>query len=454
MLRALVVLMLVGVAFVALCGPADAAVTASSLSLVGPNPVSGTCPVNVQFTGTITASPGTVFTYSFSRFVNGTQQIVTPPGQPTTMPPTGTIPVSDSIPVSAPTGANTFDQLWVHSISGAQPDLYSNKANFTVPCTPIVISTPTPKNFLQNIHNSQNYALIVPLPTNLANTQSAKVCSAHGGLAGLFCPDSLHNGYLVLVWDWEGNPLNPKVDGFRIYEVDGGQHKLVDTVPHPQLTISFQRPIQGGFGGKCYAATAYIGTRESANSQTFCVPAGYTGQQFKTLHTNNWAFHFYNYLGSGALGDIGFGLKCDDMCLGWDHLLSGGGLTLTHDNAYWRSYLQFDPNQINGFYIYKAFLKMRRTSGDPKCFGSIGAADGQAWNTNAMPSADWETPSGVINNTGAELDVTLIVRSWAQGTPNFGFAFKGTNEDTGANDNGSCMIDFSPNDALLSIEYY
>ncbi len=100
--------LLIVIALLGLSRPSDAAVTAS-LSLVGSTPISAKCPLNVQFTGTIAGTPGTIFTYSFNRYVNGKQNVVN--GGTMTMPGSGSIAVNDSIPISASTTGSTFDQI-------------------------------------------------------------------------------------------------------------------------------------------------------------------------------------------------------------------------------------------------------------------------------------------------------------------------------------------------------
>jgi hypothetical protein len=426
------------------CRPASAAVTAT-FSITSPNPDYAYCPTNVGFTGSITGPPGTNVTYIFARFVNGAPIDSAP--IKATLPASGTLPVTETLNIGKADSGFQSNEMDVTAPNAAQ-----GKVFFTVNCSPITTSTPVPFN--HQLNNQMTWKLL-PAPVNVASTTSAAVCGSHGGFAALFCPDALHNGFLVLVWDWNANALWPKAGGFRVYQVTPGPQKLVDTQSNGQLTISFQKPGAGGFGGRCYAVTAYSGQTESSASKPVCIPVGYTGRQSKVLHMFHWAFHFYQYGGAGPAGGLAvMGTKCTDLCLGWSHAISGSGITLTHVNTYWRSYLQFDPSQIAGLNVYKAFLKLRRTSGKPECFGSIGAADGQAWDTNNFPSASWETPNGAITNTGAQLDVTNIVRGWATGAPNFGFAFKGTDENTGADDNNSCLVDFSQDDALLSIEYY
>lgn len=446
MLRPVIAVLCVGLFVGVSCRAASAAV-AATWAITGPqigNTFTGPCPVNIQFAGTITAPAGTPVTYIFSHFVNGASVVSAP--IKATIPAGGSLAIGETLPIDQAHSGFQSNEVDVQKPSAAQ-----GKVFFTVTCSTI---TPVPSGVFNNHPNIHMYTVVPPSPIHLTNTTNAQVCGSHGGFAALFCPDALHNGYLVLVWDWIANSKWPSANGFRVYEVDGGQHKLVDTQLNGQLTISFQKPVAGGFGGKCYAVTAYVGKIESFPSAKFCLGGVYTSRQSKTLHTFHWAYHYYSYSGSGALGGLAVqGLKCTDLCMGWVHSISGGGLTLNHANAYWRSYVQFDPSQIAGLNVYKAFLKLTLVSGKPECFGAVGAADGQSWDTDNMPSAPWEPATGSINNSGAELDVTEIVRNWAQGSPNWGFAFKGTNEDTGAEENASCTVDFAT-DAVLSIEYY
>ena len=117
--------------------PAFAGVTSAPISTGTPNYV-GTCPVTINFTGSIVATAGTSFSYSFNRFVSGAQQVT--PGQPVTIPgPSPTpYPVNDSITVSSSTKGTTYDQIYVHNISdkqGGHPDVYSMpQAFFSVTC--------------------------------------------------------------------------------------------------------------------------------------------------------------------------------------------------------------------------------------------------------------------------------------------------------------------------------
>jgi hypothetical protein len=135
---------------VSIAHPAKASITGATISTTQPS-YSGTCPVTIAFTGSVTGTPGTAFTYSFNRFVNGVQQVVA--GGTVTLS-SGSYAVNDSIPISATTSAKTFDQIWVHNISGGQTDVYSNQANFSVTCGG---PTPNPRYVLH-----QGPALVRP----------------------------------------------------------------------------------------------------------------------------------------------------------------------------------------------------------------------------------------------------------------------------------------------------
>src|SRR5215470_9710562 len=150
--------------------PAYASITAASLNTKTPM-LTGPCPKTVSFTGSIIGTPGTTFMYSFNRFINGTQQVVNVGSG--TIPASSSLPVSDSMTISMPASGRTFDQIWVHNITGGQSDVYSNEVGFTVTCG--APPKPTPKPTPKPYH--------LPYPTHLKNTVDAKVCGQHGGFA-------------------------------------------------------------------------------------------------------------------------------------------------------------------------------------------------------------------------------------------------------------------------------
>jgi hypothetical protein len=113
------------VALLGLSRPSSAAVTAS-LSIVGPNPLTTTCPVNVNFTGSINGPAGPV-TYTFGRFVNGSSTSSAPINA--AIPTSGTLPISVTLNIDkAHSGFQSYE-IDVTSPSAAQGKVY-----FTVTC--------------------------------------------------------------------------------------------------------------------------------------------------------------------------------------------------------------------------------------------------------------------------------------------------------------------------------
>ncbi|MBV8223190.1 MAG: hypothetical protein JO293_07490, partial [Candidatus Eremiobacteraeota bacterium] len=199
---------------VALTKPADAAVS-TTFSMVGPNPLTASCPVTVNFTGTITGPPNTNVTYFFSHFQTGGPVISAPISA--TIPANGTLPITESVVVDTAHAGLQSNEIDVTSPNAAQ-----GKVFFTVDCSPVTVATPTPKPHYIPLNNQSALqgAMAEPYPDGLVNTESASTCGAHGGLAGAFCPQALHDGWLILVWNWAGTSIHPKADGYRVYRVD------------------------------------------------------------------------------------------------------------------------------------------------------------------------------------------------------------------------------------------
>jgi hypothetical protein len=447
-MRLAVLLALVtAVALLALARPANASISGAAITTSQPSYV-GSCPATIKFTGTISGTAGTAFTYSFNRFVNSAQQIVT--GGTMTMPASGSIAVNDSIPIASSTSGSNFDQIWVHNISGGQADVYSTKAAFSVTC-----GTPPPA---------------LPAPTNLNNTTSASTCGQHGGLAGLFCPDALHNGYLVLVWNY-ANPTS--VDGYHVYETDNGQHVQVDDQKNDQVTVSFLKPPAQGFAGRCYVVTAYKSGVDSGPSNSYCGPSKYSlspnsymgrgSSQIMKLSSYHWDTRKNSYIFqiAGLSGLPENGEACGPLnqpCVGYSTYKTGDGPTLYHEIDTWRAYISpiwTGPTSLAGMNVYKATLAL--TVNQPNalhCFGGIGPALA-AWQGNKDYVQGDFTYNEPFSLSGSLLtiDVTSIVRDWATGkVPNFGFVLDGSNETGSEPDNVTCTISFSA--ASLSVEHY
>ena len=112
-------------------------------------------------------------------------------------------------------------------------------------------------------------ALTVPINVRVAS--GAADCALHIGqiVGSLICPDMIRSGNLLLVWEWRPGAGPDRVDGYRVYRVDGGK-RLVDTRGSQDLMLTDLPVPRGGYPGTCYSVTAFAGTRESAMSPAFC----------------------------------------------------------------------------------------------------------------------------------------------------------------------------------------
>ena len=434
------------VATISLCHPANAAVTAS-FAIVGPNPVTSNCPVTVAFTGSITYATGTQFAYSFNRFVNGVQQIV--PGGTVTSG-SGTIFVNDSIAISSPASGNTFDQIWVHNISGGQTDVYSNKAAFSVTCG----SVPPP--------GTRN--VVSEWPANIVAVADLASCTkrAPSMACGFILADSTASKSLVLGWDVATTILighQPGVtpgpaDGFKVYRVDGGRDDLITKQPYENTRVAeIPKPSDGSYLGKCYAVTAYNSLAESSASAPFCI--GVSLPVFHTvLRPVNTAVRLRFH--QRVVGDLTTypPTTCSDLCVGWYHDSANGTDVGGQYGAAWRGYLLFGRSTIRGLHVTRATLKLLNT-GDSGCVDKVSRALGDWWDNTSWIDGDFGHESAGLSaesSSGAVFDVTLTVWLWANGQePNNGFVITGRNEDTGANDTTHCISHFNPS-AVLDIE--
>jgi hypothetical protein len=424
--------------------PAVAGVTGTSISTGTPS-YTGTCPTTINFTGTITYTAGTKFTYSFNRFINGVQQVVAG-GTVTTG--SGSYPVSDAIPIASSASGNTFDQIWVHNISGGQSDVYSNPAKFSVTC-----GTPTPAP----THGPLHIHIVHPI-SNLHKTGDAQECGSHG--LGFACPAAMANSWLVLVWCWPGvNSCGPTstsqaIKGFNVYEVDNGKHQLVDPVkPYNDGTLATGGIVEtpaGGFANQCYAVS-YIRNDgyETTPSHALCLGNGTVGNVTTTYHATGSTMRGQ----STQYGGVPFRAQgdCDGpLCLGWKHDQSSI-IAPSVVPIWWyadnnRVYYRFDLSSIKGHYITSATLHVPLISGDLSCFSALAAADTD-WNSNnGFIGGDFSTPGGSI---ASGLDVKSIVQSWVSGASNYGFVLRASNENNVA-ESSACVTTLGT-DATLDV---
>ncbi len=454
--------------------PASAAVTAV-LTATTPS-YTGTCPTTMAFTGTISGAPGTSFQYAFNRFVNGSQQVVNIGAA--TLPAGGTLTVNDSMSIAATTGANTFDQLWVHNIAG-QGDVYSAKAAFKVTCgtpsPPTSVPTTLPGgskyvNLANPAVDPDDVAGNPARPTKIATSGDPKVCAAHISnpfIAGLLCAPIAAANKLFIVWAWQPHPkctsCPQDVDGFKIYQTDAGGTSLTylsKSSAGVGATAGVLDLPAGGFVGKCYTVTAYKGSKESHPGYRTCIGVAPTlGTTTVTLqpaqtsssvkvHTNE------DYKPKNAT------LREPGVNVGYDYVTIKAAFKDLFEDDVRRGAVMFDLGPMVGRPLQKATLHLHVTSSTVKpydqygnaksCAAELGTGKDAWWNNSDWIEADWAdalSPAG----PNVDVDVTSQVRSWMNGAPNYGFVFKGYNEDINAYTEADCESGYKP---TLTVEYF
>jgi hypothetical protein len=444
MLRISIIALSFVVIFACVREPASANITSASVTTSQPS-YNGPCPATISFSGTINGTPGTKFTYSWNRFINGAQQVVNV-GTVTLSAPS--YPVSDSITINASTSGNTFDQLWVHGISGGQSDVYSNEMHFSVTCA--VPPTPAPTFKI----NPGSVILAAPhdAPYNIKQTASGPDCGNHGG--SFACAAALSSGYLVLTFCYAGvcaPTSSATAQYFRIYEVDNGKHALVDQVTNNGdgtiATVGVVQPPAGGFGNQCYRIVA-VDKNAEYGTNSICLGTGTVGPFTTALHPRIATSH----LQSSQYGNVPFRAACGtgSVCVGWQHdqssVISPSFIPIWWYADNYRAYYLFDLSPVAGKYLISATLKIPIDSGDANCFSGIAQAN-QDWTGNSSwIGGDFYNPGGSLNNG---MDVTSIVRSWMNGNTNYGFVLRGSNENLSA-ESTSCRT-FLDSNAELDI---
>jgi hypothetical protein len=154
---------------------------------------------------------------------------------------------------------------------------------------------------------------------------------------------------------------------------------------------------------------------------------------------------------------------CQDLCVGWDHILDGSFLWLFHWNTYDRAFWGYDPAAFKGLKVTRATVTLKVDGGDPGCYGGLGravltkppAAKGrtQTFNAPYPDDGDFKWPAPIQFSAGsATITVTSIVQAWVNGKIlNQGFVLRGKVEDNGSEGNDSCSLSFAK-DAVLTIE--
>lgn len=185
-----------------------------------------------------------------------------------------------------------------------------------------------------------------------------------------------------------------------------------------------------------------------------------------TLHPQWFALREYEYKTVGPFSSFipeRGSAPCQDLCIGWSHILDGAFLWLYHWNTYDRAFWGYDPAAFKGLKVEKATVTLTIDGGNPGCYGGLGravltrtpAAIGttQTFHAPYPDDADFNWPAPAQFAAGsATIDVTSIVRAFVTGKiPNQGFVLRGKLEDNGSNGNDSCTLSFGK-DAVLTIE--
>ncbi|MBV8280892.1 MAG: DNRLRE domain-containing protein, partial [Candidatus Eremiobacteraeota bacterium] len=347
---------------------------------------------------------------------------------------------------------------WIHNISPGQSDIYSNKVSFSVTC-----ATPAPPPTL---------APPPPSPNSLGNTNDPQVCTAHAGLGGgLACSAGFGNHWLALVWSCN----NCKADGYRIYRVDGGQRTLVPPNgaynKDATVTLAVLPTPNGGFSGKCYSVTAYKGSSESNDSNTYCVngPIDTPIVRSFNLVPNNTrtVYHHHSYAapvpGCG-LPTNGLG-ESPGLTVGFIHdFCSTLGVTGYSDTMIYQSALSFDLGAAGILLrnskasVKSATLTFQRDDGtNSSCLAAVHLPTGDwsnaqelipnndyisgiPWSTNDVSaSGPFDGHMVLIGGGKYSIDVTSAIQGFAKGTiPDYGFLLMGGNETRETSDNNSC----------------
>jgi hypothetical protein len=459
MFRAALVVSILTLLVGGLCAPAAAGVTSATLAASSSTSYSGLCPTTMSFNGTVTGTAGTKFTLAFNRFINGVQQVADK--GPFTLPASGTMSISDSISIAASTSGATFDQIWVHGISPAQPDVYSNKVDFTAVCA----SPPGP----------------LAAPTNFKTTTDPGVCGDHVAplFGALICGAALKDGDLIVVWDY-ADPS--KVDGFRIFNTTGGAHTQIDT--QSGMTGKALKIKAADAKSMCFVVRAYKGAIESTDSNSTCTPAiglvnyttvklpinGYRSVNHYSHEYVNATYCFYtrglgpSFSPSGQQLLVGF----EDF---WDAGTNPFPCYEKIDHAY-RTAIKFDMGPLAGKKIWSATLSFT----NQKTVATIAAPPATCLSQIMYGIGDWsgaqnlisgdpylDLPTGtnvnvsnakvhIANSTSFQIDVTDSVRAWLDGSrPNFGFVFRGPRENY-ARDNDQCGSFYG--NVSLAVEYF
>lgn len=295
--------------------------------------------------------------------------------------------------------------------------------------------------------------LAITPPTNTRNVDSPATCAAHAGLLGaLVCPDLVHSGNLILVWDWQAEAGPANIVGYHVYRIDGGARTLAYTRTGKDLTLAdIVRPA-GGYGAACYAVSAFNAAQESALGPAYCANGGSTTKTLR-IGANHQRMSWKQHVGGGfkdapATGlVVGFSYTSRELVFGDNS-----------DATIYRAAFGFDVTPIVNHRIVSATLRATiKSSGgagnNHSCATHVGTGTEFWWLDTAWLDAAFG--AGIVpTDTGPVIsaDVTRLVEPWSHGEPNYGFVLRNDDENLGAFTNKFCVTEYAS--PTLDIVYY
>ena len=321
-------------------------------------------------------------------------------------------------------------------------------------------------------------------PTNLRTTNDLAECrnAAGGGFAGFACAAWMNTKAYVLMWNWSNAPCPQSkncpstVDGFQVYDAGTGK-------PLGNLALAHVQgfPQNAGSSNGCYFVRASLGTNQSASSQTLCVNSGMAstpkqiGNQYLTLQPAHIQTSYEQWgNGTGILGttfmknqqtypgtvDVGFKYHA------WENNSGDVGW-----NEFKRGAAYFDLSPILGSMLRHAFLNLHVASSvigsryqpnsSASCIGKIGFAEKDWWDYADWIEGSWFTDISRSAGPNVSVEVTNQVRQWLGGSvasviagpqPNYGFVFRGEDENLHAYTDDSCLTHYDI--ISLNVTYY
>jgi hypothetical protein len=276
-----------------------------------------------------------------------------------------------------------------------------------------------------------------------------------GPLGALVCPDLVRSGHVLLIWDWQPSSGPDEIDGYRVYRVDGGAKQLVVTQANKKsLTLADVPPQAGGYGGTCYAVSAYAGSRESRPSATFCA-GGSAAATIARLSPIQMRSHGEKTASTGSGSSPS---NEPAVHVGFRYLNNAHFYGDYYVNYFLRAALLFDVSRLRGRRLVdaKLTLKIARSDGagsQHSCATTLGVATGYWWQNTQQLDADFGSgvPAG-DSGPDVAIDAQRIVARWMRGESNYGFVLRNDDENSSAFTTKQCETMYF--DPVLEISYY